>query len=115
MRRLWLAAAVTLATVLMGGPVYAGSDPAAQSTVPAPTTVPQPETPLVLSIRALSVGPTTFTDTGEVERVKASNGSGTSTWPPAATRIGNGVYISVMPGCIPGVDEPSSLGARRRR
>ena len=76
------------------------------------------EAPLVLSIRALSVGTTTFTDTGDLERVRASTGAGTSRWPPASTQVGRGVYISVMPGCIPGVDEPyfpGQRGAGRRR
>jgi len=72
----------------------------------------QPEAPLVLSIRALSVGPTTFTDTGDFERVRASTGAGTSKWPAASTQVGRGVYISVMPGCIPGVDEPYLPGQR---
>ena len=35
---------------------------------------------------------------------------------PAGTpTIGRGVYISVTPGCIPGVDEPAWPGAARRR
>ena len=69
--------------------------------------------PLVLSIRALSVGQTPFAaDTGELERVKAPTGAGTSRWPSATTAVGRGVYISVMPACIPGVDEPLLPGPR---
>jgi hypothetical protein len=76
--------------------------------------------PLVLSIRALSVGQSPFVETGEMERVKAPTGAGTSRWPSAATPVGRGVYISVMPACIPGVDEPfwpgtGRGGAARRR
>ncbi len=115
MRRQWLLVAVLLAVTLLGGAAYAGSDPAAvQGTVPPPTAPIQSEVPLVLSIRALSLGQTPFTETGEVERVRASTGAGTSRWPQATTSIGRGVYISVMPGCIPGVDEPLRPGARRR-
>jgi hypothetical protein len=72
--------------------------------------------PLVLSIRALSLERTRFTtDTGELERVKAPTGAGTSRWPSATTAVGRGVYLSVMPACIPGVDEPLLPGPRRRR
>lgn len=116
MGRLWLVAAVVLSTLGVAGPLYAGSDPATtQGTLPAPATGTQPEAPLVLSIRALSVGPTTFTDTGDLERVRASTGAGSSKWPPASTQVGRGVYLSVMPGCIPGVDEPYLPGQRAGR
>jgi len=102
--------------VLVSGPGYAGSDPATtQGTLPPPVATPPADAPLVLSIRSLSVTPMTFTDGGQLERVTAPTGSGTSTWPAAATHIGRGVYISVTPGCIPGVDEPLWPGAARRR
>jgi hypothetical protein len=109
--------AIVLAGTLMTGFAYAGSGPAAvESTVPAPT---PGALPLVLSIRALSIGETPFAETGEMERVRASTGAGSSRWPSATTSVGNGVYLSVMPGCIPGVDEPywpggQRPGARRR-
>ena len=113
MSRLWLAIAVGFGAVLVSGPGYAGSDPATtQGTLPPPVATPPADAPLVLSIRSLSVTPMTFTDGGQLERVTAPTGSGTSTWPAAATHIGRGVYISVTPGCIPGVDEPAL--ARRR-
>jgi hypothetical protein len=118
MRRQWLFVAVLLAVALLGGAAYAGSDPTAvQGTVPAPTAPIQAELPLVLSIRALSLGQTPFAETGEMERVRASTGAGTSRWPSATTSVGRGLYISVMPGCIPGVDEPllpGRSGVRRR-
>jgi hypothetical protein len=115
MNRTWLLIALGFATLLVGGPGYAGSDPATtQGTLPAPVGAPAPDAPLVLSIRSLSVSPMSFTEVGQVERVTAPTGSGTSSWPSAATHIGRGVYISVMPGCIPGVDEPL-LPSRRRR
>ena len=113
-----------LAMTLVGGAAYAGSDrTTAQSTLPAPSTPGAPgqgELALVLSIRALSLGQTPFAETGEMERVKAPTGAGTSRWPSATTPVGRGVYISVMPACIPGVDEPlwpgtQGRGAARRR
>ncbi len=115
MRRQWMLVAVLLAVPLLGGAAYAGSDPAVvQGTVPAPSAPIQSEVPLVLSIRALSLGQTLFTETGQMERVRASTGAGTSRWPQATTSVGRGVYISVMPGCIPGIDEPLRPGPRRR-
>ena len=121
MRRQWPFVAVLLVATFLGGAAYAGSDPTtAQGTPPAPSAPAQGELPLVLSIRALSVGQSPFVDTGEMERVKAPTGAGTSRWPSAATPVGRGVYISVMPACIPGVDEPfwpgtGRGGAARRR
>jgi hypothetical protein len=101
---------------LVAGPAFAGSAPAtAEGTLPAPSAAPTGDLPLVLSIRALSVGPTTFTDGGDTERIRTSNGAGTSRWPSASTPVGRGVYISVMPTCVPGVDEPLWPGPSRRR
>ena len=109
MSKLWLAIAVGFGAVLVSGPGYAGSDPATtQGTLPPPVATPPADAPLVLSIRSLSVTPMTFTDGGQLERVTAPTGSGTSTWPAAATHIGRGVYISVTPGCI---RAPTPLGA----
>ena len=58
----------------------------------------------MLSIRALSLGQTAFPPAPEVERVTAPTGAGSTRWPTG--EIAKGVYISVMPACIPGVDEP---------
>lgn len=120
MRRQWPFVAVLLGAALQGGAAYAGSDPTTAQGTPSPSSPGQAELPLVLSIRALSVGQTPFVETGEMERVKAPTGAGTSRWPSAATPVGRGVYISVMPACIPGVDEPfwpgtGRGGAARRR
>ena len=115
MGRQWPFGAVLVAATLLGGVAYAGSDPTtAPGTVPAPSAPGQGEMPLVLSIRALSLGQAPFAETGDMERVQASTGAGTSRWPSATTPVGRGVYISVMPACIPGVDEPLWPGARRR-
>lgn len=120
MWRRWFSVMSLLSVALLGGAAYAGSDPAAvEGTVPAPSAPTPGALPLVLSIRALSIGETPFAETGTMERVRASTGAGSSRWPSATTSIGNGVYLSVMPGCIPGVDEPywpggHRPGARRR-
>jgi hypothetical protein len=108
-----VAAVIALAMTLAGGLAYAGSDPAAPGgTVPAPSTPsPANELPLVLSIRALSVGQTVFPQVPEVERVTAPTGAGTTRWPTG--EIAKGVYLHVNPVCIPGVDEPLGPGARR--
>jgi hypothetical protein len=116
MSRTWTAIAFGVAALLIGGPGYAGSDPATtQGTLPPPQPTAPADAPLVLSIRSLAVSPMTFTDGGQVERVTAPTGAGTSSWPAASTHVGRGVYISVTPGCIPGVDEPLWPGAARRR
>jgi hypothetical protein len=114
MRREWIFLAALFAATLWGGAAHAGSDPApTPSTPPAPNTPAQGELPLALSIRALSLSQPSFTDTGDLDRVKPSNGSGTSRWPSASTPVARGVYISVSPSCIPGVDEPFFPGAPR--
>jgi hypothetical protein len=113
MRRQWWVAAGFVAATLTAGAAYADGTPATtEGARSAPDAPGQGELPLVLSIRALSLGQTPLTESGDVERVRASNGAGTSRWPSAATPVGRGVYISVMPSCIPGVDEPLWPGTR---
>src|SRR5262245_58187211 len=115
MRRFWRVA-LGLVAVGLAASAYAGNPPAtSESTSSAPAVAPQDQVPMALSIRALSLGQPAFTDTGDLERVRASTGAGTSRWPSATTHVGRGVYISVMPGCIPGVDEPALPGTSRRR
>ena len=116
MRRPWWVGVGLLTAVLAAGSAYADSPPAtSEGTVPAPGTQPEGEVPLALSIRALSLGQPSLTDTGDMERVRASTGAGTSRWPSASTQVGRGVYISVMPACIPGIDEPLRPATPRRR
>ena len=102
-----------LGVTLLGGVAQAGSPAAPESAVPAPAAPsPASELPLVLSIRALSLGQTALPDaSSEVERVKAPTGAGSSRWP--TNEVAKGVYISVMPACIPGVDEPLGPATRR--
>jgi hypothetical protein len=117
MRRQWVVLAGVLATALWGGAAHAGSEPAATPSAPpsasAPNAPAQGDAPLLLSIRAMSISQTPFGDTGDVDRVKPSNGGGTSRWPSNSTPLARGVYISVSPTCIPGVDEPFFPGASR--
>jgi hypothetical protein len=107
--------AAIVAAVLVGGLAHAGSDPATTAgTLPAPGAPGSDDLSLVLSIRALAVGPMPLTlgsEGSDVERVKAPTGAGSTRWPTG--EIAKGVYISVMPACIPGVDEP--LGPPHRR
>jgi hypothetical protein len=108
-------AIVIVAGALVGGVAYAGSDPATTAGVlPTPSAPASDDLSLVLSIRALAVGPVPLTmGTGtEMERIKAPTGAGTTRWPTG--EIAKGVYISVMPACIPGVDEPAGPPLHRR-
>jgi hypothetical protein len=107
------ATVAVLGTLLLGGVAHAGSDPATAAGTPQAPSTPSPasELPLVLSIRALSLGQTTFPPAPEVERVTAPTGAGSTRWPTG--EIAKGVYISVMPACIPGVDEPLGPPSRR--
>jgi hypothetical protein len=120
MRRQWLLAMTLLAAVLASGAASADSgQPPVAGSSESPSAPGQKGLPLALSIRALSLGETSFTEGGDTERVRASTGAGTSRWPSTRTEIGRGVYFSVSPSCIPGVDEPlwpgpSRPGARRR-
>jgi hypothetical protein len=117
-RSLLLAAIVTVA--LAGGVAHGGSDPATTAgALPPPSAPAEDGLSLVLSIRALAVGPVPLSigapdgTTGtEVGRVKAPTGAGSDRWPTG--ELAKGVYISVMPACIPGVDEPLGPPVQRR-
>jgi hypothetical protein len=114
-RRLWLVVGI-LAAALAAGPAYAGSASTTAEGAPAPPSAPaQSDLSLLMSIRSLAVSPTPFAAPAEVERFQAPTGAGTSRWPSAMTPVRRGVYISVMPACIPGVDEPFWPGPRARR
>jgi hypothetical protein len=114
--RFLFGAAAILVAVTMGGQAYGGGDPTtAAGTLPPPGTAAQNDASLLLSIRSLAVSPTVFSPPAEVERATAPTGAGTTRWPSAATPVGRGVYISVMPVCIPGVDEPLVPAPHRAR
>ena len=119
MRWGWRFPAVVLGAALWVGTAQAGGDPAASApaTTPGPspvTSVPaQAPVPLILSIREMSVSGTPFGDTGDLDKVKSTNGSGKSSWPSPNVPVARGVYFSFTPACIPGVDEPYFPGARR--
>src|SRR5262245_21523022 len=107
MRKRWLLGLLLATLVLLGGgAAFADSD---QTTAPSAR---QADVPVVLSIRASSLQ-APLVDTGETERVTAPTCAGSSRWPSASTPIGRGVYLSVMPACIPGVDEPLWPGTPR--
>jgi hypothetical protein len=107
--------AAIVAVALAGGVAHGGSDPATTSgALPPPSAPADDGLSLVLSIRALAVGPVPLSigtpDSADVGRVRAPTGAGSDRWPTG--ELAKGVYISVMPACIPGVDEP--LGPIRR-
>ncbi len=109
-----LFAVAPVAALLVGGVAHACSDPATTTgTLPAPSAPAPGDLSLVLSIRALAIGPTPFEAGSEMERVKAPTGEGSTRWPTG--EIAKGVYISVTPACIPGVDEPFGPTRRARR
>jgi hypothetical protein len=105
MRR-WTPAAVALALPLLAAPALAASD----APGPAPATASPADRALILSIRARALGVILEAPSGsEVERMTAPTGEGTSRMPSATTEIARGVYLTVRPACIPGVDEPPFL------
>jgi hypothetical protein len=64
---------------------------------------------LDLSIRSRALGLTVEPPTGTnfgVESARPRTGAGVTRWPSAVTELAPGVYLTVEPACIPGVDEP---------
>jgi hypothetical protein len=93
---------------LAPGAHAAGSDPARAEESRAPSEARAPEqATLLLSIRARALGliQDTAPDDG-LEPMRAPTGEGRSQMPSATTEIARGVYLTVMPACLPGVDEP---------
>jgi hypothetical protein len=125
MRTGWLLATSALAGVLLtgpgvpeAGPVGAGDQTPAAPRDQAPTTptgaAPASDASLILSIRARALG--VLQDAGQLgedDRVKAPTGAGSTRMPSGTTEIARGVYLTVMPSCIPGVDEPFLPPLRR--
>ena len=108
-----LRTAVALGAVLLGGVAHAGSDPTRRSGHAPGSERPEPGEwlPAGPVDPRLSIGQTSFPQVQEVERVTAPTGAGSTRWPTG--EIAKGVYISVMPACIPGVDEPLGPVSRR--
>jgi hypothetical protein len=99
-----------LVTALAGGLAHAGSEPARadQPLQPAAPVAPTGAT-LLLSIRARTLGLTqeaASEDPLGLQRMKAPTGEGRTTMPSTTTEIARGVYLTVQPTCLPGVDEP---------
>jgi hypothetical protein len=95
-------AALIVATVL--GLVVPSALPAGQ-----PDPAPAASGGLDLSIRSRGLGITAEPPTGTnlgVESARARTGAGTTRWPSAVTELAPGIYLTVEPACIPGVDEP---------
>ena len=115
----WSILAVLLGAALWAGRADAGSEPAATTPASTPGTPPatsppaQGPLPLILSIREMSMSGASLVDTGDLDKVKSTNGSGTSSWPSPNVPVARGVYFSFSPSCIPGVDEPYFPGAQR--
>ena len=111
----WLLGAGIFGVTALGGVAYAGSD------LPSPSrAAPEPVPSLVLSIRARALGleaapMSEASNLLGLEPVKAPSGAGSSRMPSATTEIARGVYLTVMPSCLPGVDERGLSPAVRRR
>ncbi len=114
MRGGWLVAASALAGVLLAGPAVLEAGPvgAADQASP-PAAAPPSDSSLILSIRARALGVVQDGPLGEDDRVKAPTGAGSTRMPSSTTEIARGVYLTVMPSCIPGVDEPFLPPVRR--
>ena len=70
---------------------------------------------MALAIRALALGFAPLPVTSmEFETVKAPTGAGIDRMPSATTEIARGVYITVMPSCLPGMDDPLRAPVSRR-
>lgn len=112
----WLVGAAILCVTVLGGVAHAGSD-----TAPAPSATPASPVPsLVLSIRARALGLETaslpeLSNSLGLETVKAPTGAGSSRMPSATTELAPGVYLTVMPSCLPGVDDVGLPPAVQRR
>lgn len=99
-----LAAGTVLGLALLAGAAYSGDD--ASSTREG--TVGTPGSRLDLSIRARALGVTSEPWTGsslDLEPQKAPTGAGSTRMPSATAEIGRGIYIGLMPACVPGVDD----------
>jgi hypothetical protein len=102
------------------GPASAADEPttAPPAVAPAPKAPALPSPSLDLSIRARALGLVPEHWSGSagslgLETGRPSNGAGTTRMPSATTELARGVYVSVSPSCIPGVDEPMLPAPRR--
>lgn len=103
-----LAAVAALLTGLAGGLAHAGSDPVRTEEPGLAASGAGPgAAALLLSIRARALGLVQdgAADDG-FEPMRAPTGEGTTRMPSATTELARGVYLTVSPVCLPGVDEP---------
>ena len=109
-----LAAGVVVGLTILVGLAYGGNDapPAGSAASSAPDAL------LDLSIRGRALGisadPVTAPTLG-LAPGRAPTGAGSLRMPSATTQLGRGVYVSVSPTCIPGVDDFPVPGRRGRR
>ncbi len=97
---------VSLALALLGSVAYGGDE---GRTPPAATSG------LDLSVHGRALGVLPDSTAGAslgLEPERAPTGAGSLRMPSATTELGRGVYVSVMPSCIPGMDD--GLPLRRR-
>jgi hypothetical protein len=97
-----------MAALLLLGTALTVVAPVAGLAGPASAPTPPPNS-LDMSMRSevlgIEVRPPTLDSLG-LGPVKPPMGSGSTRMPSATTEIGRGVYLTVTPSCIPGVDEP---------
>lgn len=110
----WLSGTLMLAAAGLLPGAGAAEEPARATPHPAGSAV---EGRLDLSIRALGSGPESLSRSApvEIERIRPTLGAGSSRWPSATTEVAPRVHVTVMPACIPGLDEPPPLPGRRTR
>lgn len=119
MRAGWIVLGGLLLVVTMaGGPSADDASPAADASAPGAPPSPVPSLLLSIRVRALGIetapAPELSSSLG-LETVKAPTGAGTSRMPSTTTELARGVYLTVMPVCLPGVDEVGFPPAARRR
>ena len=118
-----LARAALLGVVILVYPAHAGDDSSVKpTTAPGlPSGKPGTQGSLDLSIRAQALGilaPPRDADRLGIEAERAPTGAGTTRMPQAVTELRPGLYLSVMPACVPGYDDfpvPRRRGAPPRR
>jgi hypothetical protein len=105
------ATGLVLGALLFAGTAYGGDDAVPPGAAPAGR-----DATLDISIRArtLGIGPDTLPAPSlDLEAQRAPTGAGSLRWPSETMEVARGVYVHVMPRCIPGVDDFPALPGRR--
>ena len=99
-----LAAGAVLALAALASVAYSGDY--ASSTREGTVWTPGPRLDLSIRARALGVTSEPWTESSlGLEPQKAPTGAGSTRMPSATAEIGRGIYIGLMPACVPGVDD----------